>query len=114
MCFDRDVPVSPYAVSTQTGDMTKSKRPKSAVALHHKKKDIESSRALASHGKVPFMAWDEPELVPRTIPTKKRPTSASSTRSRFVSAVNNYIVLGKDLMAIMAFVFLKESDIIDK
>lgn len=79
----RDVPVSPYALATQTGEMTKSKRPKSAVTLHQKRKDFESSRALASHERVPFMAWDEGELATRTT-TKKRPTSASSTRSRFV------------------------------
>ncbi|XP_031565530.1 doublecortin domain-containing protein 1-like isoform X2 [Actinia tenebrosa] len=77
----KDVPVSPYAIATQTGEISKSKRPKSAVALHQKRKDFESSRALASQGRVPLMAWDEGELAPRTT-SKKRPTSASSIRSR--------------------------------
>jgi hypothetical protein len=84
----RDVPVSPYAIATQSGETTKSKRPKSTIALHHKRQELESTKALASHGRGPYVAWAEGENgtiehVPRTS-SKKRPTSASSTRSRLV------------------------------
>lgn len=84
-----DVPVSPYSLATQSGDQVKSRRPKSAIATHHKRKELEETRTAMGHDRVPFMAWDPGEdgdvylQVPKTTPkARKRPSTASSTRSR--------------------------------
>lgn len=80
--------VSPYTLASQSSDQIHSRRPKSAIATHHRRKELEATKTAMEQDRVPFMAWDGDERdiylkVPKS-KTKKRPSTASSTRSRLV------------------------------
>ncbi|EDO37720.1 predicted protein [Nematostella vectensis] len=85
---DRDVPVSPYAIATLTGQEVKSRRPKSAVAARRKKRDPEMPGTWMHQP--PTVAWEvtedgEVEYVgpkPTAKPKRNRPMSAPVVRQR--------------------------------
>ncbi|XP_048584983.1 doublecortin domain-containing protein 1 [Nematostella vectensis] len=91
---DRDVPVSPYAIATLTGQEVKSRRPKSAVAARRKKRDPEMPGTWLHQP--PTVAWEvtedgEVEYVgpkPTAKPKRNRPMSAPVVRQRSVSVTS--------------------------